>query len=84
MKFNIIWLVLTHEQIDSVERRHRQIIEMGLTLLTYSNLQKPYWEDYFLTTTCIINRLPSKALNNKYPFEMSYNHNPNNLFMHVF
>lgn len=39
----------THEQMGSVERRHRQIVEMGLTLLAHSNLPLPYWEDAFFT-----------------------------------
>lgn len=55
----------THEQMGSVERQYRQIVEMGLALLAHLNLPKPYWEDAFLTTTYIINRLPSKVLNNK-------------------
>jgi len=32
----------THKQMGSVERRHRQIIEMGLALLAHSNLPQPY------------------------------------------
>ena len=46
---------------------------MGLALLAHSNLPQPYWKDAFLTTTYLINRLPSKVINNKSPFEMAYN-----------
>lgn len=65
-----------HEQMDSIECQHHQIVEIGLALLAHSNLPKPYWEDVFLTATCIINHLPSKALDNKSPFEMAYKKNP--------
>jgi len=60
-------LASPHEQMGSVERRHRQIVDIGLALLAHSNLPKPYWEDAFLIATYIINRLPPKALNNKSP-----------------
>lgn len=70
-----------YEQMDFVERQHCQIVEMGSALLAHSNLSKPYWEDAFPTTAYIINCLPSKALNNKPPFEMAYHHKPNYLFM---
>lgn len=70
--------------MGSVERQYRQIVEMGLALLAHLNLPKPYWEDAFLTTTYIINRLPSKVLNNKSPFEMTYNQKLKYLFVRVF
>jgi len=71
-------LACPHELMGSVERRHRQIVDMGLALLAHSNLPKPYWEDAFLIATYIIHHLPSKALNNKSPFEMTYNNNKKN------
>jgi histone deacetylase 1/2 len=57
---------------------------MGLALLAHSNLPQPYWEDTFLTATYLINRLPSKVINNKSPFEMAYNKKPTYLFLRVF
>lgn len=59
--------------MGSVERCHRQIVEMGLGLLSHSNLPKPYYEDVFLMATYIINRLPTKILNNHSPHEVAYN-----------
>jgi hypothetical protein len=70
--------------MGSVERRHRQIVEMGLTLLAHSNLPQPYWEDTFLTATYLINRLPSKVINNKSPFEMAYNKKNPTICFYVF
>jgi histone deacetylase 1/2 len=74
----------THEQIGAVERRHRQIVEMGLALLAYANLPKPYWEDAFLTVVYIINRLPTKILNHFSLFEKAYHQKQNYNFMRVF
>jgi len=74
----------THEQMGAVERRHRQIVEMGLALLAYANLPKPYWEDAFLTAVYIINRLPTKILNHYSPFEKAYHQKPNYNFIRVF
>jgi histone deacetylase 1/2 len=70
--------------MGAVERRHRQIVEMGLALLVYANLPKPYWEDAFLTAVYIINRLPTKILNHCSPFEKAYHQKPNYNFMRVF
>lgn len=62
----------THEKMGSIEYLHHQIIELGLALFAHSKLPKTYWKDPFLTATFIINRLPSKALANKSPFELAY------------
>jgi len=74
----------THEQMGAVERRHRQIIEMGLALLAYANLPKPYWEDAFLMAVYIINHLPTKILNHFSLFEKAYHQKQNYNFMRVF
>ena len=63
----------THQQIGSIEQRHRQIVEVGLSLLAHSNLLLLYWEDAFTTATFLINRLPTPILNNLSPYEMLYN-----------
>lgn len=58
----------THHQNGSVERKHRHIVETGLTLLANAKLPLHYWDHAFLTATYLINRLPSPILNNKSPF----------------
>jgi len=58
----------THHQNGSVERKHRRIVETGLTLLAIAQLPLQYWDHAFLTTTYLINRLPSPSLDNKSPF----------------
>ena len=51
--------------MGAVERRHKQIVEVGLSLLSHSKLPQQFWEDVFLTATYIINRLPTPILNKK-------------------
>jgi histone deacetylase 1/2 len=58
----------THHQYGSVERKHRHIVETGLTLLAQSKLPLDLWDQAFLTATYLINRLPSPTLNYKSPF----------------
>jgi histone deacetylase 1/2 len=74
----------THQQNGSIERKHRHIVEVGLSLLAHSNLPMIYWEDAFQTATYIINRLPTPVLNQKSPFEILYNKIPDYRFMRVF
>lgn len=58
----------THHQNGSVERKHRHIVETGLTLLAQAKMPLKFWDHAFLTATYLINRLPSPSLNNKSPF----------------
>jgi len=55
----------THHQNGSVERKHRHIVETGLTLLANAKLPLCYWDHAFLTATYLVNRLPSSTLDNK-------------------
>ena len=74
----------THQQNGAIERKHRHIVEVGLSLLAHSNLPMFYWEDAFHTATYIINRLPTPVLQHKSPFEMLYGTLPDYRFMRVF
>jgi hypothetical protein len=58
----------TSQQNGIAERKHRHIMEMGLTLLAQSGLSPKYWVDSFLTAIFLINRLPSPILKNESPF----------------
>jgi len=58
----------TSLQNGIVERKHRHIQEIGLTLLAQACLPNCYWVDAFLTSVYLINRLPTKVLNNITPY----------------
>lgn len=50
------------------ERKHRHIMEMGLSLLAQSHLSSIFWVDAFVTSVFIINWLPSSVLGDVSPF----------------
>jgi hypothetical protein len=61
-----------------------QIIEVGLSLLSHSNLPQQFWEDVFLMATYIINRLPTPIFNKKCPYKIVYRHTTDYHFLRVF
>lgn len=74
----------TSEQNGRVERKHRQIVECGLTLLAQAKMPFEFWWDAFHTTTFNINRLPTSSLNNKTPFETLFKRKPDYNLSHPF
>lgn len=50
-------------QDGNVERKHRNIIEMGLALLAHASLTLMYWDHSFTEVVYLINRLPIYTLN---------------------
>lgn len=52
----------TPYQNGIVERKHRHIIKMGLTLLATTRMLLYYWVDAFNAIMFLINRLPIKIL----------------------
>ncbi|KAJ6861975.1 retrovirus-related pol polyprotein from transposon RE2 [Populus alba x Populus x berolinensis] len=59
------------------ERRHRHIVETGLTLLTHASLPFSFWPQAFSTAVYLINRMPTKTLQFSSPFELIFNTAPN-------
>jgi histone deacetylase 1/2 len=50
-----------HQQNGSAERKHLHI-EVGLALLAHASMPLKFWDEAFLTATCLINMLPSKVI----------------------
>lgn len=48
----------TSVQIGRAERKHRQVVEMGLTMLAQASLPLQFWVDAFQAATSFINRHP--------------------------
>jgi len=74
----------THEQNGMVERRHRHIVETGLTLLGQCHAPLKYWSYAFESSVYLINRMPTPVLNNKTPFECLLKSTPDYAFLRTF
>ncbi|PKU73789.1 Retrovirus-related Pol polyprotein from transposon TNT 1-94 [Dendrobium catenatum] len=70
----------TPAQNGVAERKHRHILETVRTLLTDAHLPHVLWVEALLTAVYLINRLPTRTLNNISPYHClfrkppSYNH----------
>jgi hypothetical protein len=74
----------THQQNGSVERKHRHIVETGLALLAHASMPIKFWDEAFLTATYLINRLPTRVIDNMCPLERLFNSPPNYSLLRVF
>ncbi|KAH0767910.1 hypothetical protein KY285_003781 [Solanum tuberosum] len=66
----------TPEQNGVAQRKHRHIVETGLTLLLHANLPLFLWVEAFLTAVFLINRLTSSVLKMVTPFVKLYGEQP--------
>jgi histone deacetylase 1/2 len=66
-----------HQQNGSAERKHRHIVEVGLALLANASMPLKFWDEVFITTTFLINLLPSKVLDFATPVERLLHVTPN-------
>jgi hypothetical protein len=57
---------------------------MGLTLLAHSLVPLKFWDEAFSTVVFLINRLPSKVINDDTSLERLYGHKPDYNFLHTF
>jgi len=65
-----------HQQNGSAERKHRHIVEVGLSLLAHASMPLKFWDAAFLIAVFLINRLPSKVIGNETPYERLLGHKP--------
>lgn len=63
----------TSAQNGMAERKHRHVVETGLTLLAHASMPLTYWWDAFLAAAHLINCLPTSVLNGKSPVELLFN-----------
>lgn len=66
-----------------VERKHRHIVEIGLTFLHHASLPLSFWDFVFTTAVYLINRLPT-TLNFVVPYTVLFNKSPDYSFLRTF
>lgn len=67
----------TPEHNGLSERKHRHIVETGLSLLSSAHMPLTYWPFAFSTAVYLINRLPTPILSNITPFQKLFHLSPN-------
>jgi transposase InsO family protein len=72
------------QQDGTAERKNRTIMEMARCLLHEKELPKKFWAEAANTAVFLLNRLPTKALQKKTPFEAWYGYKPELLNLKIF
>jgi histone deacetylase 1/2 len=73
-----------HQQNGSAERKHRHIVEVGMSLQAHAYMPLKFWDEAF-HCHIPINRLPTKILNNgKTPLECLFDTSPDYTSLRVF
>ena len=73
-----------HLQNSFAERKHRHIVEMGLSLLVHASMPLKFWDEAFVTADFLINRLPSKVIDNHTPLARLLGQQPDYMFLRTF
>ncbi|CAA7043636.1 unnamed protein product [Microthlaspi erraticum] len=74
----------TPEHNGVSERKHRHIVETGMTLLSQAAVPKTYWPYAFAAAIYLINRLPTPVLAHLSPYQKLFNKTPNYSRLRVF
>jgi len=73
-----------HQQNGSAERKHRHIVEVGLSLLAQASMPLKFWDEAFLAATYLINRTPSRVIDFSTPLYRLFHDKPNYSFLRIF
>jgi histone deacetylase 1/2 len=73
-----------HQQNGSAEHKHHHIVKVGLSLLANAYMSLKFWDESFLTTTFLINLLPTELVNFDTHVERLLHTKPNYEFLRVF
>jgi len=74
----------TSQQNGIAERKHRHIVEVGLTLLAQSGLSPKFWVDSFLNAIYLIKRLLTHVLQQESPFSKLMKRAPDYTLLRTF
>ncbi|XP_016200327.1 uncharacterized protein LOC107641347 [Arachis ipaensis] len=73
-----------HQQNGAAERKHRHVVEMGLTLLAGTSMPIRFWGEAFTTISKLINMLPTPVLEGMSPTEKLFGKTPSYDQLRVF
>jgi hypothetical protein len=74
----------THQQNGSAERKHRHIVEVGLSLMAQASIPLKFWDQAFLAATYLINRIPSRVIKNMTPLNKLFQQQVDYNSLHTF
>ncbi|WZZ65969.1 hypothetical protein YC2023_077339 [Brassica napus] len=60
----------TPQQNGVAERKNRHLMEVARSMMFHTNVPKKFWSDAVMSATYLINRTPTKVLNDMSPFEV--------------
>ena len=74
----------TSQQNGITERKNRALLEKARALMLQMNVPKRFWSQGVLAATYLINRLPSRVLDTKSPYEVMQNKTNNLSHLRIF
>lgn len=74
----------TPQQNGVAERKNRTIVEMARSMLKGKGLPNKFWAEAINTAVYFLNRSPTKAVQNKTPYEAWHKQKPQVNFLKVF
>ena len=67
-----------------VEQQNQTVVGMARSMMKAKSMPARFWGEAVTTTVFILNRVPTKALKGKTPFEAWHGHKPNVSFLRTF
>ena len=74
----------TPEQNGTAGRKHRHVVEIGVTLMAHASMPSTYWDEASQIAVFLINRIPSQNKKNKSPFQILFHRFPNYTILKTF
>ncbi|XP_070050893.1 uncharacterized protein [Nicotiana tomentosiformis] len=84
--FSVLLLRYSEQTIANgvAKRKHRTVLEIARALRFQADIPLRFWGECVNTAVYLLNRLPSRVINFKSPFEMIYLHAPSLSHLRVF